>query len=331
MINPLLLQYIKKQLAKGTPEEIITKNLLDNGWPESDIEDAFMLTPHPQEIVREKTKPESKSLSRLLFWIFFITINIALILTAVFVVFAYVNKTWPFEISDNFEEEASDLDGSQDIAFDLSQGSISFVFPNEGDIFLSGDSIVARASVSGRIREVSSGSFYGIDILSLTTGSGDRMLRRGPPYIFSVSIPEGYSGELSMELKGGNSQFFDSVEGEDYAMPLSDSVSVNVLPLEEIESLSFANADEISDLEIRVDSEEGEENIKKLQFQVEALLSNGASFDLTQSPGNSYIFSEEGIVSVNQLGFVTPLSSGSVDIKVENNGIESDWLTLNVL
>lgn len=47
MINPQLLDYIKKQLEQGVSKEEIKRALVSNGWQDRDVEGAFLM-PAPQ-------------------------------------------------------------------------------------------------------------------------------------------------------------------------------------------------------------------------------------------------------------------------------------------
>jgi len=54
MINQQLLDYIKQQLQQGASREIITNNLISQGWQQSDVNEAFVsinspISPTPQE------------------------------------------------------------------------------------------------------------------------------------------------------------------------------------------------------------------------------------------------------------------------------------------
>jgi hypothetical protein len=47
MINQQLLDFIKQQLSKGLTKDVVSKQLLDNGWTEQDIKEGFESLPMP--------------------------------------------------------------------------------------------------------------------------------------------------------------------------------------------------------------------------------------------------------------------------------------------
>jgi hypothetical protein len=70
MINQQLLDFIKNQLLKGVDKETISKELLENGWPEGDILEGFNLINRPSE------KPKKIRLINKFVFIFIILIII---------------------------------------------------------------------------------------------------------------------------------------------------------------------------------------------------------------------------------------------------------------
>ena len=87
MINPEIVNYIKAEKTKGTVDDTIKTNLLNNGWKQEDINEAMAAIATNRTVVGVSTNPmsplqleEIKQYRRKIKWIVFTVLTIVYIL-----------------------------------------------------------------------------------------------------------------------------------------------------------------------------------------------------------------------------------------------------------
>jgi hypothetical protein len=244
-------------------------------------------------------------------------------------VYAYINKTWPFTSVEVIEREIN-KDSSEDMGREIVEGRVSILYPQEGSVFFPGDQIEIRALIEGDLYERSLDSFFKLDSVFLRIGKSAALFEEGedgfPESLFVTVSEDEIEGSVYLILAADNSVLMEMPVSQRISSPKFERISLNIMPKTQVESLIINLEGEEISL-----SDDDSQLIKERQITVFADFGDIGTRDITKSTGNVYIISDEDVISVDERGLITPKSVGISTVKVVNRGLESLPVSIRVV